>query len=156
MGRLFRASFKLVTGTVQQDFFEIYAMTGTVVKIHDWWLGQTSEIADAQEEQLLIITNRGVGATSGSGGTTVTPVPLENGDSAFRGVVEANNTTKMTGGTVSEVGVYQWNVRTPFPMVYTPETMPLISGNHRWTIELETTPADAITFNGTVTFEEIG
>lgn len=156
MGRIYRATFKLVTGSAQQDFFEIYAMTGTVVQIHDWWLGQTSEIKDAEEEQLLITTNRGVGAVSGSGGTTVTPQPIDDGNPAFRGVVEAGNTTKMSSGTVEEIGVYQWNVRVPFAMIYTPETRPIISGNHRWTLELETTPTDAITFNGLVTFEEIG
>lgn len=156
MGRLHTATFKLVTGTAQQDFFEILAQTGTVVSIHSWWLGQTSEIADAQEEQLLITSNRGVGATSGSGGTAITPQPVDDGESSFRGTVEANNTTKMTSGTVEELEVYQWNVRVPFVVIYTPETRPIISGNKRWTLELETTPADAITFNGMVTFEELG
>lgn len=159
MGRMYTASFKAVAVTAQQDFFEILAPTDAVVVIHDWELNQTTEIGDAQEEQLGLTTNRGVGTvTSGSGGTTATSQPVHDGDAAFGGTVEVNNTTKMVvgTGTLEELEPYSWNVRIPLMKIYTPETRPVISPGNRWTLELESTPTDSITMNGKVTFEEVG
>lgn len=159
MGRIYTAAFKGVAVTAQQDLFEIAAPTDAIVVIHEWVLAQTTEFGDTQEEQLLLTTNRGVGTvTSGSGGSTVTPQQREDGDTAFGGVVESNNTTKMAAGTGSleELEVYAWNIRGIFQKLYTPETRPIISPGNRWTLELETTPADSVTISGTVTFEEVG
>lgn len=160
MGRFYTSTFKGIAVTAAQDLFEIAAPADAVVIVHSWTLSQSTEAGDAQEEQLVITTNRGVGSvTSGSGGGTVTPQPIEDGDAAFGGTVERNNTTIMAVGTgtlETDLEVYAWNVRVPFQIVYTPETRPKISPSNRWTIELETAPADSITMNGTVTFEEIG
>lgn len=159
MGRVYTAAFKAVAVTAQQDFFELAAPTDAVVVIHDWELNQNTEIGDAAEEQLSVVTNRGVGTvTSGSGGTTVTAQPIQDGETGFGGVVEANNTTKMAAGTgsIEELEPFNWNVRIPLVKIYTPETRPIVSPGNRWTLELETTPADSITISGKVTFEEVG
>src|SRR5262245_26160816 len=100
MGRRYTVSFKAVAVTAQQDFFEVLSPTDAVVIIHGWELSQSTEVGDAQEEQLQLTTNRGVGSvTSGSGGSTATAQPIEDGDAAFGGTVEVNNTTKMAAGT---------------------------------------------------------
>lgn len=159
MGRKYVASFKGVAVTAQQDFIEILAPTDAIVAIHEWELSNVSDVGDAQEEMLQITTNRGVGTvTSGSGGATMTPQPVEDGDVAFGGVVEINNTTKMVvgTGTLEELEPFGWNIRIPLRQVYTPETRPIISPGNRWTIELESTPADSITMNLRVILEEIG
>lgn len=159
MGRLYTAAFKAVAVTAQQDFFELLAPTDAAVIVHDWELNQNTEAGDAAEEQLSVVTNRGVGAvTSGSGGTTVTAQPIQDGETGFGGTVQANNTTKMTAGSGSleELEPFNWNVRIPLMKIYTPETRPIISPGNRWTLELETTPADSITISGKVTFEEVG
>ena len=159
MGRMYTVGFKAVAATAQQDLIEILSATDAVTIIHDWTLSQNTEIGDAQEEQLSIVENRGVGTvTSGSGGTSATPQPVQDGDTAFGGTVEVNNTTKMAvgTGTLEELPPYGWNVRTPFFKIYTPETRPVISPGNRWTLELETTPTDSITANLNVTLEEIG
>lgn len=159
MGRKFTAAFKAVATTAQVDFFEILAPSDAVVKILEWELSQNTEVGDAQEEQLALTTNRGIGAvTSGSGGSTATAQPIEDGDAAFGGTVEINNTTKMAAGsgTLEELEPYSWNVRQPLRQVYVPSTEPVISPGNRWTLELETTPADSITINGRVILEEIG
>lgn len=159
MGRIYTAAFKGTAVTAAQDFFEITAPADAIVIVHGFSLSQTTETGDTAEEMLLFTTNRGVGAvTSGSGGAAVTPQPKEDGDSAFGGTVERNNTTQMAAGSGSleELEAYAWNIRIPFEKIYTPETQPCISPSNRWTIELETTPADSITINGTVTLEEIG
>lgn len=159
MGRKYTAIFSAVAVTAQQDFFEILAPTDAVVIVHDIDINQTTEAGDAQEEMLAIKMVRGVGTvTTGTGGTTPTAQPIEDGDAAFGGTVEVNNTTKMVVGTGSldQLASWSWNVRIPFQKIFTPETRPVISPGNRLTIELATTPADSITVNGTITFEEIG
>jgi len=160
MGRMYTAVFKNIAVAAAQDLFEIAAPSDAVVVIHDWKLSQTTETGDAAEEQLLLTTNRGVGTvTSGSGGAAVTPQPVSDGDPAFGGTVERNNTTIMAAGTgtlETDLEVHAWNVRVPYQQIYTPETRPVISPGNRWTLEMESTPADSITMSGTITFEEIG
>lgn len=159
MARMYTAVFKSVAVTVQQDFFEILAPADAVVIIHDWELNQNTELGDIAEEQLSVTTNRGVGTvTSGSGGTTATAQPIEDGDVGFGGTVEVNNTTKMAvgTGTLEELEAFNWNERIPLTKIYTPETRPIISPGNRWTLELETTPADSVTISGKVTFQEVG
>ena len=159
MGRKYTVAFKAVAATAQQDLFEILAPADAVVVIHEWEMSQSTEVGDAQEEQLQLTTNRGIGAvTSGSGGSTATAQPVEDGDAAFGGTVEINNTTKMAAGSGSleELEPFAWNVRQPLRQIYTPETRPVISPSNRWTLELETTPADSITMSGKVIMEEIG
>lgn len=160
MGRLYTATFKNIAVTAAQDLFEIAAPADAVVYVHEFGLFQTTELGDIAEEQLLLTTNRGVGTvTSGSGGGTITPHPIHDGDPAFGGVVERNNTTIMavgTGAIDTDCEVFAWNVRVPFQRIYTPELRPVISPNNRWALELESVPADSITMSGYVIFEEIG
>ncbi len=156
---MYTAVFKSTAVTAAQDLFEITAAADSIVRIHEWTLAQTTETGDAAEEMLLLTTNRGVGSTtSGSGGASVTPQQVEDGDAAFGGTVERNNTTQMAAGSGSleELEVHAWNIRVPFQRLYTPETRPIISPSNRWTLELETVPADSVTISGTVIFEEIG
>jgi hypothetical protein len=42
------------------------------------------------------------------------------------------------------------------PIWWTPETRPVLSPSGRLIVELQTTPADALTMSGTLYFEEIG
>jgi hypothetical protein len=157
--RFYTAAFKAVAVTAQQDFFQITPAANQTVIVHRWMLTQSTEVGDAQEEMLMLTTNRGVGATTtGSGGSTLTAQPVSDGDGVYGGVVLANNTTKMVAGSGSleELEAFAWNERIPFDMVYTPEFRPQILGSARWTLELETTPADSVTISGCVWFEVLG
>lgn len=159
MGRLYTAQVSGVTVSALQDIFEITSSSTAVVKIHGWEIFQTSDLGDAAEEILRIETVRGVGATtSGTGGTTPTAQPVDDGHSAFGGTVEANNTTRLAAGSGSLEVLTQhgWNIRIPLEKIYTPEDRPTIRAGARWTLSLPAAPADAITFSATVTFEEIG
>lgn len=157
--RLYTAQFNGVAVSALQDLFEIAAPADAVVKVHDWTVFQTSDVGDAAEEILRLETVRGIGSvTSGSGGSSVTAQPTEDGDTVFGGTVEANNTTRLAvgTGTLETLEQYGWNVRLPMEKVYTPETRPVISPSNRWTLSLPAAPADALTMSGTVTIEEIG
>lgn len=155
VGQVFTAQFSGVAATAQQDLFEIVAPADAIVVIHDIDLSQTSEVGDAQEEQLLVLAKSGA-TTSGSGGSTVTPVPVMFDGTAFQGTVEANNTAKATTGTIVTHHAWAWPVRVGLQKIFTPETRPIISPGRRWTLELATTPGDSITINGTITFAVIG
>jgi hypothetical protein len=155
MGRIYTAQFNGVALTAQVDFFEIVAPADAIVAVHELSLSQLTEEKDAEEEMLLILVKSG-STTSGSGGSSPTVVPRELGDAAFGGTVEANNTTKATGGTIVTHYAWHWNVRGPFLHIWTPETRPIISPSRRFTVELGETPVDSITFGGYIVFEEIG
>jgi len=159
MGRRYTAQVNGVAVTAAQDVFEIAAPADAVVVVHGWSLLQTTDVGDAAEEVLLVSTVRGVGSvTSGSGGSTPTAQPLEDGDAAFGGTVEANNTTRMAAGTgtLETLEQHGWNVRIPLVHFYPPELRPVISPSNRWTLSLPAAPADSITTSACVWFEEIG
>jgi len=159
MGRMYTVVAKAIAVTAAQDFLEILAATGKGTYIHEWTVSQSTETGDAAEEGLLLTCNRGVGAvTSGSGGGSVTAQPIMDADTAYGGTIERNNTTIMAvgSGTLEELEAYIWNVRVPFQKIYTPETRPYISPGNRWTLELETAPADSVTITVTAIIEEHG
>jgi hypothetical protein len=158
-GRMYTAVFKDIAVTAVQDLFEVAAPSDAVTVVHRVMLTQSTETGDAAEEMLRLTTNRGVGSvTSGSGGGSVTAQPVSDGDSAFGGTVERNNTTAMAAGSGSleELESFAWNVRVPFDLIWLPEFRPVISPGNRWTLELEAAPADSVTMSGTLWFEEIG
>lgn len=155
LGMMYTAQFSGVAVAAQQDLFEVVAPSDAVVVIHQIVLAQSSETGDAQEEGLLVQLKRGA-TTSGTAGTTVTPVPLQAGFAAAGSTVEANNTTKATSGTIVTLHSEAWNIRAPWMWLPSPELRIVVSPGIRFTVELATTPADSITMGGTIYFEEIG
>ncbi|MCS6297179.1 MAG: hypothetical protein H8K09_13165 [Nitrospira sp.] len=155
MGRMFTGQFNGVAVTAQQDLFELVAPATAICVIHAIELEQTTEVGDAQEEGLSILLKSGA-TTSGSGGSTPSKVAAQVSDAASGATLEANNTTKATAGTIVTHNAWSWNVRMPFNKIFTPEMRPVVAPSRRLTLELGTTPADSITMNGTITWEEIG
>lgn len=157
MSRMYVATFDGVSVSVAQDLFEVVAPADAVVRIHSI---DVSNEASETSEQLAIRLRRGEGTvTSGSGGSTPTPEPLSNGDPAFGGTVEANNTTAMVVGTgaIKEMGRYGYNiVGGGFSWVPTPECRIDISPSDRLVVNLPTAPGAALTMSGVIVFEEIG
>lgn len=153
MSRIYTAQFNGVAVTAQQDFFELVAGTNTPIVIHEFGLSQSTEVGDAQEEGLSILFKQG-STTTGSGGTAPTKLPRDVDDAASAATVAANNTTKATAGTIVTHYAWNWNVRIPFQVIFTPETRPYLKGARRGTLELGTTPADSITMSGYVVWSE--
>ena len=152
MGRMYSATFEEVAVTAVQDLFEVVAAADSVVVVHGLIISQSTDAGDTESEQLNVLIHRG--STSGSGGTTVTPAPMNLGDAAFGGTVEANNTTQATEGTILHAEAF--NVMAGLAIWWTPETRPVISPSGRLIVELQTTPADSLTMSGTIYLEEIG
>lgn len=160
MGKLYTVTFTAVAITAQQDLFEITAASSRVLLIHGVELSQSTEVGDAAEEGLAIVMKRGTSlTTSGSGGSSATPAPLEVNQGAAGSTAEVNNTTKLAVGTgaITTLIATNWNIRaTPMAWMFTPELRPVVSPSERFAVELATTPADSITTSGTLWFEEIG
>lgn len=159
LGMMYTGQTNGVAVTTQIDFFELLAPADCCVIIRQIELTQSTELGDAQEEELSILIKRGVGTvTSGSGGTTPTPSKTQSGFAAAGSTLEANNTTKMaTGtGTITTLWASTWNVRAPWLWLPTPEFNIVLSPSERLTVELGTTPADSITMNTLIVFEELG
>ena len=155
MSRIYSAQVSAVAVTAAQDIFEVLAATAKSIYVHGWSLCQTTDVGDAAEEVLRIETVRGVGSTSGSGGSTPTAHPLNDTDAAVGATVEANNTTRMTVGTLETLEQYGWNIRIPWVHYYTPELRPFIKAGDRWTLSLPAAPVDPITTSATIWFEEL-
>ena len=155
MGRIYTAQFNGVAVTAQQDLFEIVASSAGIIQIHELGLSQLTEVTDAAEEMLLILLKSGQ-TTGGSGGSAPTIVKRLVGDGGYGATVAANNTSKASVSTIVTHYAWNWNVRVPFQMIWTPETRPVLAPSRRGTVELATTPADSITMAGYLVWEELG
>ncbi len=157
MGRMFTVAATETAVTTAIDIFEVLADTDAPVLIHGFHLYQTTELGDAAEEVLEIETVRGVGTvTSGSGGNASTEQPIDdNVGTTANAVVEDMNTTRMAvgTGTLEELEKFGWNVRIPWTHYYTPETRPRINPEDRWTLSIDTAPADSVTIGATLWYE---
>lgn len=156
MGRMYSVTVSASAQTTQIDLFELTAATGVPVRLHNLNITQTSEIGDAQEEMMGVLLKRGVGVTSGSGGATPTPAPLDKGDAAAVTTCETMNTTKAVvgGGSMTNLEKLSFNVRAGLDRWWTPETRHRIHPGDNMVAELLNTPADSITFDMTLIFEE--
>ncbi|MCU0841827.1 MAG: hypothetical protein MUC79_08930 [Thiobacillaceae bacterium] len=155
MSGIYTAVFNNVAVTAIQDLFELVAPATAIVVLHDIHISQNTDVSDAAEEILRLELTSGH-TTSGSGGSSVTPVSVLPGQPAFGGTCEANNTTQASAGTIVTHCVWNWNIRVGFDKVWTPETRPILAPSRRMCLELPAAPADSITVSGTLTFEEIG
>ncbi len=158
---IYVATFTAVAVTAAQDVFEIVAPSTSRVKIRELRLGQYSDAADAQAEMLSILALRGY-TTSGSGGSSVTPANMAPATSdlgapaAAGATVEANNTTVAnTGSTVTTLLADSFNVMGGFRYYPVPDERLELAVSQRLVFRI-TAPADSITLNGTLVFEEIG
>ena len=155
------ATFNAVAVSAAQDAFEIVAPGNSRVAIREIALGQYSDAGDAQAELLSVLLIRGHG-TAGSGGSVLTPVNLSPYTSApvAGATILANNTTlAATGaGAPKTLRAGVWNLQAAGGgWVYRPRTRDriVIEKSQRFVVRL-TAPADAITCNGTLVFEEVG
>ncbi len=158
MGRVYSVSFENVSVAALQDFFEITPVADKPVAIHGFCIGQTgvADVGEAQEENLRLQIIRGH-ATTGSGGSTATPIPMNPNDTAAGDTtVEINNTTIASAGTAVVLATHTMNVRSGIDMFYPPELRPQASfANTLLVLRLLANPADAITLSGTIWYEEL-
>jgi len=156
MGNIYVATFAAVAVTAAQDVFEIVAPANSRVAIREIRLGQYSDPGDAQAEMLSVQIIRGY-TVSGSGGSTATPVNVagHSGALASTVTVEINNTTVANTGTGVVLCADSFNVMGGWRFYPVPEERPIITNSARLVVRI-TAPADSLTMNGTIVFEELG
>lgn len=157
MGRMYSVSFNEVAVTAVQDLFELTVGADQVMVVHELHVTQSSDAGDAQSEQLYVSIRRVTGSpTPGSGGSTPTSRPLDQGDSACTVAEATNNTTQLSGGTNVVLKGEAFNVMQGLHYVPVPDARPVFRGQTVCLVELETAPADSLTMSGYLVFEEIG
>lgn len=153
MARLYAVTFAAVSVTAAQDLFELTPADDKPIKIHEIRVGQYSDAKDAEDELLSIQIIRGFTA-SGSGGSAATPAPLSTIDTAAGCAAEVNNTTVANTGSTTTLIADSFNVRAGWLYVPTPECRIGCSQANTTIVVRITAPADAVTMNGTLVFEE--
>lgn len=104
------------TGTLTQaggnaDLLYVAPADDKPVTLFKMRLGQTSEVQDAGEENLLLSVCRLTGTvTAGSGGSAVTPVGADSAAPAAGFTARCNDSTVATG-TLTVIEYIVWNVR---------------------------------------------
>jgi hypothetical protein len=161
---IYTATVSGVAVTAAQDVFEIVPPATSRVRIRECRFGQYTDFGDAAAEILSVTIIRGF-TTTGSGGSTVTPrnVQGHTGALSASSTVKANNTTVAQDGTGVTLWADTWNIATPW--IFAP-TMPsprqgwwgehfILAPSQRLVFRI-TAPADSITLNASLVFEEIG
>lgn len=156
MGRIYSVPYQ---GTItnaggNSDLLEILPADDKPVKLRGWTIGQTSEVGDAAEEGVRIsVIRMAATVTSGSGGSSVTPVPVDSADTAAGCTVECNNTTvATTSGASTVLNEFAWNERaSPWDYWYPDERFcPKAKQGEGLFVRMQTTIADDM--SGCVTF----
>jgi hypothetical protein len=153
---IFVATFAAVAVTAAQDVFEIVAPASSRLLIREIRLGQYSDPGDAQAEMLSVQIIRGY-TTSGSGGSAVTPVNFSpvSGAASPVATVERNNTTVAQDGTGAVLLADTFNVMGGWRYYPVPEERIEVGVSQRLVVRI-TAPADSLTMNGTMVYEEVG
>jgi hypothetical protein len=155
-GPVFTAPFSAVALTTNpQDMFFVTANSSSRVALREISFGQYSDAGDAEAEMLSVSIL--VGTTSLAVGSTITPrnVLRHAGAPTAGTAVSAPSTT--LSSTASAVLMYAEAVNVMAGWKYMPaECDQIVLNPGQKAVVRMTAPNDALTVNGTLTFQEIG
>lgn len=149
MPRAYSVPFTAVAITAAQDVWEITPADDKPITVLGLVLGQYTDVGDAASENLSVKISRGWG-TSGSGGSTPTPTPLDGIDTGAGFTTEMNNTTLASAGTEVVLFSDVWNTQAGYQMWFPEGVQPRCSQAQTMLTVRITAPADSITANGTL------
>lgn len=157
-GMSYRGQTNAVAVTTALDVFELVCPADCIIAIERIGIGQDTEEADAQAEMLPVFFKKGVGNTSGSGGTTPSKVAAQTGFAASGATLEANNTTQASagGGSLTTFHSDAFNVQIGFQWVEVPGVDEIILSPSESLIVAIAAPADSTTINTVLKWREIG
>jgi hypothetical protein len=151
------AAFTLANG--DYDFFELKAASDKPIEIVGLFIATTTEVGDAQEEQIRFGIGRNTGATFTSGnGTATTPRPLDEGAAAASFTAETvASAIATTTGTLVWLHQDTFNIRTGLQLWFPPEARIQASANANSAILIRmfSTLADDASMSGTVYVAEL-
>ena len=159
MGRLlaFSTSFTWANAGGNSDIFSIQPADDYPVKLRKVIFGQSTEIAEAQEEAFRFrLARLAATFTVGSGGAAVTGYAVREGDGTTgTPTVRANDTTiATTSGEDAGLEEWGWNLRaTPLVMEWSSEDAPVARQASGLVLQSPGTPTDDITAELTIIVE---
>ena len=155
----FTGTFSAVAVTAAQDCFELVAATNARVRIRDIKLAQYTDFGDAAAEILSVNVIRGF-TVAGTGGSTVTPSNVHPWSRTSDSTVLANNTTVANTGTGAVLIADAFNIAAGWSLrdvmllnIVDPHDGLWLEAAQRLVVRI-TAPADSLTMNGTIVFEE--
>lgn len=154
--RIYTVAFSAVAVTAAVDLFEIRPASNKPVEIMGLFIGQSSDVGDAAAELLAYTVIRGF-TTTGSGGATPTPTPLNQSDSAAGFSAETCNTTVATTGTTAVLHADTFHVAAG-EKLWLPEgcEWELSAAATSLVVRLAAAPADSLTMSATLYCREQG
>lgn len=156
MSRIYTVRFAALSFSAQTDFFEITPADDKPCKILGLFLGQSSDVGDAASENVPIkIVHLAATLTSGSGGSTPTPIPLDPLSTAAGFGAETGNTTIATS-TNGETVLFEdvWNVNAGYQLWIPQGLEPVARQGAALCVRSYGAPADPLTTHGTLFIEE--
>lgn len=153
-GAVYVCAFSATAVTAAQDVFELnVASTCKEARLREVRIAQYSDAGDSAAEMLSVIIQKGY-TTSGSGGSEGTVNPMDARSAAAASTVEINNTTVAADGTAITLCADAFNVQAGWLYQPGPSDRPRLVASDRLVVRI-TAPADSLTMNGTLIFEEI-
>jgi hypothetical protein len=144
----------LAAASTDIDLWELTPADDKPVEIVGLVLAITSELGDAADEWGAIQIIRGH-STSGSGGGTATPAPIDGIDTAAGFTVEDRNTTLASAGTGVTLFADGVNVRAGYQIWFPDGCGPRASqANTTLVVRQSTTWTDDVTASGTLFVRE--
>lgn len=135
-----------------EDLVEINAPSDAVVLIIE---GHLAESAGETAVQTMVKWVKGH-TTSGSGGGTITPTPVQTGDAAFGGTVERNNTTIASAGTGVDSAPDGFDVRAGWHWTPTPSGILVLSPSERIVLRQPAGAGATWSMSGRILIHEVG
>lgn len=149
--RVYTQQFIAVAVSAQQDLFQIEALI-TPITLLGLVLGQETEEGDAVAESLGIIIAR---ITDDVTDDALVEAQMDAGDAVMTGDTAINETSELTTG-IDIVHADAWNIALPYVWMPPPEMRIIIEIGNALVVNLNETPADAITMSGTVYLGQSG
>jgi hypothetical protein len=160
MGRIYTISYTgtLTAAGTDSDLFTILPADDKACRLRGLILAQTSEVADAAEEILRISLIRlPATVTNGSGGSSVTPNPIDSHAAAVGFSARGNDTTvATTSGSALTLEESAWNIRISPLERWWPDNYlaPIVYQGEALVVRCQSTAADDITIAITAYVEE--
>lgn len=142
------------------DYFELNPAADVPIRIAGLFLGQETNESDANEDfsRIAILRFTGATLTTGTGGSSPTPRPVNSGDAAAGFTAKTSNTAvATTSGTSVRMHSDTFNIRTGYQMWWPPECRFSCPGttDSVLIIRQESTLDASTTMSGTVYVEEM-
>jgi hypothetical protein len=152
------ATATITAANTDVDLLEVLPADDKPVRLVGYVIGQTSEVAEAQEEGIRIDVLRLDATVTGSNGTAGVEEPLNASDAAAGFTSETFGTTvATTSGTAHTLDMCAWNVRgSPLERWWPdPDMRPTAKEGQGLFVRWQTTVADDVVVAATFYIEEI-